>query len=221
MTRRKIVVWGASGHALSVCGILEEQGCWEIVGLVDDIDPTPRTGIVEGVPVLGSSDPLRSRAIPNLSDVIVAIGDNEARVRCARSAEEWGYQLVTAIHPRAVVAKGVKIGDGTVISAGAVVNPGVRIGKNVIINTVASVGHECTIGDGAHLGPGVNLGGRVGVGRLAWVGIGTSVRDGVSIGANAVVGAGSVVIKDVAAHVLAYGSPAKPVKDLREPQDDE
>lgn len=214
--RTRIVVWGASGHALSVCGILEEMGSWDIVGLVDDIDSTPRSGIVPGFSVLGSSDLLRSHAIPNLGGVIVAIGNNQARMRCAQLAEDWGYQLVAAVHPKAVVAKGVKIGGGTVISAGAVVNPAVCVGKNVIINTVASAGHQCTIEDGAHLGPGVNLGGHVRIGRMAWIGIGTSVRDRVSIGEKSVIGAGSVVLKNIEAEVLAYGSPAVPVKDLRE-----
>ena len=216
MSRKGIVVWGASGHALTVCGILGEMDSWEIVGLVDDIDSTPRAGIVANIPVLGCSDLLRSKAIPNLTDVIVAIGDNEARMRCAKLAEERGYHLVAAIHPRAVVAKGVKIGDGTVIAAGAVVNPAVQVGENVIINTMASAGHECTIEDGAHLGPGVHLGGRVRVGRMAWIGIGTSVRDGVTIGEKSVIGAGSLVLKDIEAEILAYGSPTVPVKDLRE-----
>lgn len=48
----------------------------------------------------------------------------------------------------------------------------------------------------------------------AWLGGGVIVCPGVTIGENTVVGAGSVVVKDLPAGVLAVGNPARLIRDL-------
>jgi maltose O-acetyltransferase len=47
-----------------------------------------------------------------------------------------------------------------------------------------------------------------------WLGGGVIVCPGVTIGENTVVGAGSVVVKDLPAGVLAVGNPARAIRDL-------
>jgi acetyltransferase-like isoleucine patch superfamily enzyme len=46
--------------------------------------------------------------------------------------------------------------------------------------------------------------------RGCWIGAGCIILPGVTIGENAVVGAGSVVVKDIPARVVAVGNPARP-----------
>ena len=52
------------------------------------------------------------------------------------------------------------------------------------------------------------------IGNNVWLGAGCSVLPGDTIGDNAVIGAGSVVTKDIPAHVLAFGNPCKVVKEI-------
>jgi maltose O-acetyltransferase len=47
-----------------------------------------------------------------------------------------------------------------------------------------------------------------------WLGGGVIVCPGVTIGDNTVVGAGSVVVRDLPANVLAVGNPARIVRTL-------
>lgn len=54
------------------------------------------------------------------------------------------------------------------------------------------------------------------VGNNVWFGGNVVVLPGVTIGDNAVIGAGSVVIKDIPANVLAVGNPCKPVKEIKQ-----
>jgi maltose O-acetyltransferase len=89
-----------------------------------------------------------------------------------------------------------------------------------------------TIGDDVQIGPGVQLltsthplepGPRrakweaakpIVIGDNVWLGGGVIVCPGVTIGADTVVGAGSVVVRDLPAGVLAVGSPARVVRHL-------
>jgi UDP-N-acetylbacillosamine N-acetyltransferase len=129
--------------------------------------------------------------------------------KAIRPRSREGFQLATALHPKAFVAADVSVGQGTLIVARVVVNLTAKVGENVIVNACASVEHECVIEDGVHISVGVHLGGRVLVRRAAVVEIGATVARGISIGAGAIIGAGSVVLCDIPDFVLAYGIPGE------------
>lgn len=213
----KLVIWGASGHAMVVADIVRLVGDYELVGFMDDIHPARRGHTFCGLPIFGGQEQLDSLKRMGVEQILLGFGDCEARLRLAELVLARGFHLAKAVHPSAVVAGDVTVGAGTVIAAGAVVNPGGSIGANVIVNTSASVDHECLVEDGAHICPGAHLAGRVHVGRAVWVGIGATVIDRVQIGDGAFIGAGAVVVKDIPAGVTAYGVPAKPVQASRGP----
>ncbi|HBG05063.1 MAG: serine acetyltransferase [Geobacteraceae bacterium GWC2_58_44] len=203
--KEKIFVFGASGHAKVVIDIIERQGSFDIAFLVDDnVNVTGRT--VSGYPVIGGKGALLASGIRR---GIVAIVCNDARYSVVRWCERKGFELVSAVHPGAHVARDVPIGVGSVVMAGAVINSDSSIGRYVIINTRAGIDHDCCISDGAHVAPGVSLCGTVGIGELTFVGAGATVIQNISIGNNVVVGAGATVISDVPDRVLVLGSPAK------------
>lgn len=206
--RAGLLIWGASGHAAVVADIVELQGKYEIRAFIDDLHG--------GESFIGHrviSDRLevaqmRERGVDLL---IVAVGDCRARLRLAEEARRLGFTLVNAVHPSAVVARNVTLGEGSVVSAGAVVNTGARIGRNVIVNTGSSVDHDCAIDDGVHIAPGARLGGHTMVGRGTWVGMGAVVIDRIRVGAGAMVAAGAVVVDDVPDGALVRGVPARVV----------
>lgn len=204
----RLAIWGASGHALVVADIVRLDGRYEIVSFIED-ESLSTNKTFGGSVIVGGREQLDTLRLAGVSKLIVAIGNCATRMSLAEIATQKGFDLVTAVHPGAIVAAGTSVGAGTVIAAGAVVNPGAIIGNNVIVNTLASVDHECVIGSGAHIGPGCHLGGRVKVGRGAWLGIGATVRDRVVIGDRTFVGAGAVVVKDLPDDVVAFGVPAK------------
>lgn len=208
----RLVLWGASGHAKVVADIVRLAGEHEIVGFLDDVDPAARNREFCGARILGGRERLESLRAEGVTHLLFAFGDGAARLRLTPYVRERGFELATAIHPRAVVAADVVIGGGTVIAAGAVVGPATTLGENVIVNTLAGVDHDCSIGAGAHVAPGARLGGTVRVGEGAWIGIGAVVREKVSIGERAVIGAGAVVLDDVASGIVAFGVPARPVR---------
>ena len=125
------------------------------------------------------------------------------------------------------------IGQNCVIGRGAYVGPGVVMGDNCKIQNLALVYDPAVLGNGVFIGPAavltndvypraVNPDGSlksadgweaegVTIGDGAAVGARSVVRAGVTIGPWALVGAGAVVVKDVAAHSMVLGNPAKHV----------
>lgn len=211
---RKLVVWGASGHAAVVADVIRCQGQYEIAGFLDDLSPQRKGSRFCEAPVLGTREDLDALLQAGVDYLIPGFGNCEARMRVSELARRKGFKIATAIHPSATVASGVEMGDGSVVIAGAVINTCARIGGNVIVNTCASVDHHCVLEDGVHIAPGARLAGSVRVGRAAWIGIGAVVVDGVRVGPGAVVGAGAVVVRDVPEGVVAYGVPARAVRKV-------
>jgi len=210
--RTKVVIWGAGGHALVVADIIRLNDEYEIVGFLDDVNPERHNSELYGAKILGGQERLDSLRHEGVRHLIFGFGHCAARLRLSDLARAQGFSLLTAIHPKAIVATDTLIGAGTVVAAGAVINPGSSIGEDVIVNTSASVDHECFVDDGAHVGPGVRLAGRVAVERAAWIGVGATVIEGVRIGANSLIGAGAVVVTDIPEGVVAYGNPARVVR---------
>lgn len=52
------------------------------------------------------------------------------------------------------------------------------------------------------------------VGSGVWIAGNVSINPGVTIGDGAVIGTGSIVTKDIPAHVLAYGSPCRVIREI-------
>ncbi|ORC46102.1 transferase [Burkholderia sp. A27] len=214
-----IVLVGSSGHAKVVIDIVEKAGRYRIAGLIDGFR-TPGEETL-GYPVLGGPSDLPAlNARFDLKGALVAIGDNSVRARVAAEVAALCPQLpfVTAIHPAASVGNNVAIGAGTVVMAGAAVNPCCQVGRFCIVNTNASLDHDCVMEDYASLAPGVTTGGNCRIGSHAAVSIGAVLRHGITIGEHSVVGAGSLVLGPVDAFSIAYGTPARKIRD-RQPGD--
>jgi len=208
--KEKLVVFGAGGHAKVAIDVIEQQGNYEIAGLLDD-DIKLKGCRFFGYPVLGTRADLPALISAQLRHAIVAIGDNAGRAAVAAHMDRHGWRFASAVHPRASIGRGVKIGPGSVVMAGCVVNADAYLGGHVIINTGATVDHDCRIEDAVHIAPGCHLCGGVSVGQGSLLGAGSTVTPGVRIGKKVIVGAGSTVIRDVADEARVSGSPARPL----------
>lgn len=208
----RIFVYGAGGHAKVVIDIIEREGRYEVAFLVDD-DPALKGSEVYGYPVIGGKEALPARR-EEVCGGIVAIGSNSARMKVAEWLTDNTFRLVTAVHPSAQLARGVTVGQGSVIMAGAVINPDTQISDNVIINTRASIDHDCQVGDGVHIAPGAVLCGTVSVGEGSFVCAGATIAPNLKIGEHAIIGAGSTVIRDVPDGVTVVGSPARIIRQF-------
>lgn len=208
-----LLVFGASGHAKVIMDIVE-RGNDYMVGQVVDDNPALQGMDIYGYRILGGRDVLGDRTGQARGmHAVVAIGNNRIRADIANWLCTNGAMLSRAlVHPSAQLARGIVVGDGSVVMAGAIVNPDAHIGKNVIINTSAVVEHDCTIGDAVHVAPGATLCGGIMVGENSLVGAGAVIHPNVRIGRNVIIGAGATVLGDVQDGLTVAGTPAKPIR---------
>lgn len=195
---KRIIIIGAGGHGKVVADIIKLSGD-KVVGYIDDKDPAefPGFNIIGTTADIGKTD----------CWYFAAVGNCSVREKIMNYDVKW----YTAIHPTAVIAEGVAIGEGSCVMANAVINSSTKIGKGVIINTASTIDHDCTISDFVHIAPGVNISGTVTVGSKTWIGVGSAVSNNVNICGGCMIGAGAVVIKDINESGTYVGTPVRKI----------
>ena len=144
---------------------------------------------------------------------------------------------VKVYQPTLVNLYGCEIGEGSSIGAFVEIRKDVKLGKNVKVQAFVFVPEGVTIEDGVFLGPhacftndmyprSLNPDGslqtaddwtlvRTLVKRGASIGANATILCGVTIGEGAMIGAGAVVTRDVPAHAVVAGVPARVIGDAR------
>ncbi|MEO6819311.1 MAG: acetyltransferase [Ginsengibacter sp.] len=194
---------GASGHSKVILDTLrlnnkKVSGIWD-----DNIEIKDFAGYI-------MSGDIKSCLKSNPILPIIAIGNNKIRKKI--DSFFVNVPFGTAIHPDAVIAKDVKVGEGTVVMANCSINTGSSLGRHVIINTNASVDHDCIIGDFVHISPQVGLAGQVEIGEGTHIGIGACVIQCITIGKWCTIGAGAVIINNLPDGVTVVGNPGRIIK---------
>lgn len=200
-----LVIVGASGHGKVVADIACKIGYKKIVFFDDNVN-VKTCGEYNVVGRCTDAKTFRD------SDFFVAIGNSEIRKKIQSELEDQELNVVSLVHPAAVVASSVEIGAGSVVMAGAVINPYAKIGNGCIINTCSSVDHDSIVGDFSHVSVGAHVAGTVKIGSKVWIGAGATVSNNVEIISDCMIGAGAVVVKNISAAGTYVGVPAKRIK---------
>jgi sugar O-acyltransferase (sialic acid O-acetyltransferase NeuD family) len=205
MTKPSLILIGAGGHARSCIDVIEQQGFFQIVGLVGL--PEQQHTQYLGYAVIGmDSDLLELAKIYQYALISTGqIQNAEHRMRLYQQATKLGFQLPVIIAPTAHVSQHATLGAGTIVMHGAIINAGVRVGRNCIINSRALLEHDSNIEDHCHISTGAILNGDVTVGDGSFIGSGSVIKQGVAIGENCLVGMGLTVRHNLSDHAYFTG----------------
>jgi len=171
----------------------------------------PMNGFFKGKPFFCSEQwisILRNRGVHKL---LLLESDNFQRLGVLKNAVAHGFELISAIHPTAVLLDDAIVHPGVWINARAVVGYKSEIYPGAMINTGAIVEHHCILESCCQVDPGAVLGGHVTLRTGSHVHLGACIVNRIEIGEGAVVGAGSLVRANVAPHSTVVGVPAHPL----------
>ncbi len=207
-SEKKICILGAGGFGREVLcclidGIattnlkIEEIACFMVS------DEHFKENKIMGVDVIP-----QSKFDPTLYNVVVAIGDPSSRKRVVESLPSQ-TTYTTIIHPSAVISEWVKIGEGSIVTAGTILTCNIKIGKHAHLNLHTTIGHDCIMGDFFTTAPAANISGNCNFGDCVYFGTNSAVRQGVKICDNVTIGMGGVVVKDITEEGVYIGNPLK------------
>ena len=194
----KIIILGTGGHAQSLTDIVERENKFEIAGYV--INDAGEKSENERYPVIGSDRDLElifQSGIRNAALGIGYLGRSDLREKLYNRLKEIGYSLPLNCDPSAVLARNIRLGEGTMVGKGAIINANASVGEMCIINTGAVIEHGCVVEEFSHISVGSVLCGEVRVGRASFVGANATVIQGKKIGNHCMIGAGTTVRKNV------------------------
>ncbi len=126
--------------------------------------------------------------------------------------KRYSLKFSTLIHPTVILGSNVHIGEGVTINVQTTIGPNVYLDDFCSINRCSSVGHETKIGKYATVGPAVSIASSVHIGEKSRIGMKATILERLYIGDWTVIGAGSLVNKDMPQEVVAYGVPAKVIR---------
>jgi len=189
---KKLAIIGAGGHG-KVVGEIALLNNYNSIYFFDD-----NFSNIENYPFKILNDlAYLNNHLGDYDDYFVAIGNNEIRSKKFLWLKKERMNLISLIHPQAIISKFSNIGIGTCVMANAVINADTKISDGVIINTSASIDHDCYLDDFVHISPNCSLSGGISIGRFSHLGSGTSVHPYVQIGKNVKTGVGSKIYKNI------------------------
>ncbi len=182
-----------SGHTLEalasrVKGELRGEPDKVIVGVSD-----LKTAQAQHLSFLGNPKYLAQALATQAGVILVAQDEAEQEFPCAQIRVEnpsWAFAQVAelfapppieyppGVHPSAVVAEGVELGEDVHVGPHAVIEPGVKIGARSVIGAGSYLGHESQIGEDCLFYPHVTLRERTLIGNRV------SLHPGVVLGAD-------------------------------------
>ncbi|QOP44885.1 NeuD/PglB/VioB family sugar acetyltransferase [Sulfurimonas paralvinellae] len=191
MKKEKIILLGGGGHCKSVIDVIEQEGRFEIAGIVEKFEG--ESAPIFGYPLIGTDDELATLR-EQYSYAFITIGhiaSNAVRKKLFSKLKELDFTIPTIISPLSYVSPHATLQEGTVIMHHAIVNAAAKVGKNCIINTKVLIEHDSSIEDNCHVSTGAIINGGVQVMQDTFIGSGTTTKQSICV--SGFIKAGSIV----------------------------
>lgn len=194
--KKKIVLFGAGGHAVSCIDVIEEENKFKIECI---FDKNPKNKNFKNYKVIQENEKNIQLVLnKKINNALISIGQiktSKIRNKLFKKLKNKGFYFPVIKSPKSTISKRTTIDEGTIIFHNTVINAGAHIGKNCIINSSSLIEHGVKIGDNSHIATGAIINGDCEVLNDSFVGSGAVLRQGLKLKKNSFVKMGSVVKK--------------------------
>ena len=147
-----------------------------------------------------------------IKKVLPLTPDNRERFKQIQTCHDYGFELVSAIHPTVTLLSGVTIEPGVLIHARSTIGYKSEVEAGVLLGIGVQIDHHNVLKRCCQLDPGVVTAGNVSIQECSQVYAGVTIINRINIGEDAIIGAGAVVVSDVPPRCTSVGVPAKVIK---------
>jgi sugar O-acyltransferase (sialic acid O-acetyltransferase NeuD family) len=206
--KKDLILIGGGGHCKSCIDVIEKQGEFRIIGIVDKKE---KNETIFGYKIIGIDDDLPS-LVKTVKNFIITIGHIKTastRKRIFIKLKELKAELPHIISPLAYVSRHASIGEGSIILHHALINAGASIGCNCIINSKALIEHDAKVGDHCHISTSAVVNGEAIIEAGCFLGSNATIRETKKICKETIIGAGAVIVKNIVESGVYFGNPAK------------
>ncbi len=160
---KPLLIIGAGSFASEVEEMARLLG-YSAIAFLDDHQDRARCS-----PVVGNMDDIVTMKA-RYTEAIVALGNNEDRMKYHNIIKSAGFTVSVLIHPTAYVSPDAVLSPGCIVRAKAVVSRYARLGDACIINVGGLIDHDCVLGNGCHILMGAVVRNEVTLPEKTWIG---------------------------------------------------
>ncbi len=107
------------------------------------------------------------------------------------------YDLVSFIHPSAIISDDVVIGENCFILENQLIQPFSKVDNNVTMWSGNHIGHGSVISSHSWISSQVVISGNVNIGKRCFLGVNSCLRDNINIGDDVMIGMGANVTSNI------------------------
>ena len=203
-----VIIIGAGGFGREVYNWIKEispSNSYKIKGFLDD-NPHQFDGYTLDAGIISNIDDYK---ICKNDRFIMAIGNIDDKKKVVGALRDKGAEFISMIHPTAVIAQNVEIGQGVVICPFVTISDSATIGDFVMMHIYSSCGHDSEIGGYSILSPYSTVNGFSRLEDEVFMGTHSTVTASRKVGFRAKISANSVAMGDVPKYGFVYGVPGK------------
>ncbi len=175
-TKSKIILLGGGGHCKSCIDVIEQQGKYEIAGILDLPEKIGLKILKYQITGTDEQIALFAKKVKNFLITVGQIGTGELRKRLFEKLKKQEVKLPSIISPYAYVSPYAKVGEGTIIMHDVIVNAGAVIGNNCILNSRSLVEYDAVVQDHCHISTGSIVNAGVTIGNNSFLGSGSTTK---------------------------------------------